>query len=98
MYTECLQFARIQCMCVSRQEEIIAKRLGKNGFGFGQMSENRQVATDGLLRQVEPEDLALRGDDRPRILQTPTNSLLKQFRKLVKIYGADLTVTEAVIE
>jgi ATP-dependent Clp protease ATP-binding subunit ClpX len=38
-------------------EEIIAKRLGKNGFGFGQMSENRQVAADGLLRQVKPEDL-----------------------------------------
>ena len=38
-------------------EEIITKRLGKNGFGFGQMSENRQVAADGLLRQVKPEDL-----------------------------------------
>ena len=38
-------------------EEIIAKRLGRGGFGFGQMSENRQVAADGLLRQVKPEDL-----------------------------------------
>jgi len=38
-------------------EEIIAMRLGRGGFGFGQMSENRQVATDGLLRQVKPEDL-----------------------------------------
>ena len=38
-------------------EEIIAKRLGRGGFGFGQMSENRQVAGDGLLRQVKPEDL-----------------------------------------
>ena len=38
-------------------EEIIAKRLGKNGFGFDQMSENRQVAADGLLRHVKPEDL-----------------------------------------
>src|SRR5271157_641121 len=38
-------------------EDIIAKRLGRGGFGFGQMSENRQVATDGLLRQVKPEDL-----------------------------------------
>ena len=38
-------------------EEIIAKRLGRGGFGFGQVSENRQVATDGLLRQVKPEDL-----------------------------------------
>ena len=38
-------------------EDIIAKRLGRGGFGFGQMSENRQVAADGLLRQVKPEDL-----------------------------------------
>jgi len=38
-------------------EGIIAKRLGRGGFGFGQVSENRQVAADGLLRQVKPEDL-----------------------------------------
>ena len=38
-------------------EDIIAKRLGRGGFGFGQLSDNRQVATDGLLRQVKPEDL-----------------------------------------
>jgi ATP-dependent Clp protease ATP-binding subunit ClpX len=38
-------------------EDIIAKRLGRGGFGFGQLSENRQVAADGLLRQVKPEDL-----------------------------------------
>lgn len=38
-------------------EDIIAKRLGRGGFGFGQMSENRQVAADGMLRQVKPEDL-----------------------------------------
>jgi len=37
-------------------EDIIAKRLGRGGFGFGQVSENRQVAA-GLLRQVKPEDL-----------------------------------------
>ena len=38
-------------------DDIIAKRLGRGGFGFGQVSENRQVADDGLLRQVKPEDL-----------------------------------------
>jgi ATP-dependent Clp protease ATP-binding subunit ClpX len=38
-------------------EDIIAKGLGQGGFGFGQLSENRQVAGDGLLRQVKPEDL-----------------------------------------
>jgi ATP-dependent Clp protease ATP-binding subunit ClpX len=38
-------------------EDIIAKRLGRGGFGFGQVFENRQAAADGLLRQVKPEDL-----------------------------------------
>jgi len=37
-------------------EDIIAKRLG-GSFGFGQMTENSQVAADGLLREVKPEDL-----------------------------------------
>jgi ATP-dependent protease Clp ATPase subunit len=36
-------------------EDIIAKRLGRGGFG--QVTENSQVAADGLLRQVKPEDL-----------------------------------------
>ena len=38
-------------------EEIIAKRLGRGGVGFDQLSENYQVTTDGLLRLVKPEDL-----------------------------------------
>ena len=38
-------------------EDIITKRLGRGGFGFGQMSGNRQVTSDGLLRQVKPEAL-----------------------------------------
>ena len=38
-------------------EDIITKRLGRSGFGFGQLSGNRQVTSDGLLRQVKPEDL-----------------------------------------
>ncbi len=37
-------------------EEIIAKRLGRGGFGFGQLSETNQV-DGGLLSQVKPEDL-----------------------------------------
>ena len=94
-------------------EEIIAKRLGRGGFGFGQMSENRQVVTDGLLRQVKPEDLeafglipeiigrlpviapldALGVEDLARILQTPKNSLVQQFRKLVRFHNADLMFT-----
>jgi len=98
-------------------EDIIAKRLGRGGFGFGQMSENRQVASDGLLRQVKPEDLeqfglipeiigrlpviapldALDVDDLARILHTPKNSLLNQFRKLVRFHGADLMFTDAAI-
>ena len=38
-------------------EDIIAKRLGRNGFGFDRLAENCQVSADGLLRQVKPEDL-----------------------------------------
>jgi len=99
-------------------EDIIAKRLGRGGFGFGQMSENRQVASDGLLRQVKPEDLeafglipeiigrlpviapldALGVQDLARILQTPKNSLLNQFRKLVRFHGADLLFTDAAVK
>src|SRR3954471_3199204 len=36
-------------------EEIVGKRFGRGSFGFGQMSETRQVS--GLLRHVLPEDL-----------------------------------------
>ena len=81
------------------------------------MSENRQVADDGLLRQVKPEDLeafglipeiigrlpviapldALGVDDLARILQTPKNSLIQQFRKLVRFHGADLMFTDAAV-
>ena len=98
-------------------EDIIAKRLGRGGFGFGQMSENRQVAGDGLLRQVKPEDLeqfglipeiigrlpviapldALNVDDLARILHTPKNSLVQQFRKLVRFHNADLMFTDAAV-
>ena len=98
-------------------EDIIAKRLGRGGFGFEQLSENRQVA-DGLLRQVKPEDLeafgmipeiigrlpviapldALSVEDLARILQTPKNSLVQQFRKLVKFHGADLLFTDAAVK
>ena len=97
-------------------EEIIAKRLGRNSFGFGQMSS--QVGTDGLLRQVKPEDLEAFGlnpelvgrlpviaplddlgvDDLVKILHFPKNSLLNQFRKLVRFQGVDLVFTDAAIK
>jgi len=98
-------------------EDIIAKRLGRGRFGFGQVSENRQVTPDGLLRQVKPEDLeafglipeiigrlpvivpldALCVEDLARILQTPKNSLIQQYRKLVRFHKADLLFTDAAI-
>ena len=98
-------------------EDTIAKRLGRGGFGFGQVSENREVASDGLLRQVKPEDLeafgmipeiigrlpviapldALGVDDLTHILQIPKNSLLNQFRKLVRFHGSDLMFTDAAV-
>ena len=42
-------------------EEIIAKSLGRGGFGLDQLVENHQVSADGLLRQVKPEDLEALG-------------------------------------
>jgi ATP-dependent Clp protease ATP-binding subunit ClpX len=99
-------------------EDIIAKRLGRGGFGFGRMSENRQVVGDGLLRQVKPEDLeqfglipeiigrlpviapldALGVEDLAHILQTPKNSLIQQFRKLVRFHAADLAFTDGAVK
>ena len=96
----------------------LLKRLGRGGFGFDQLSENCQVAADGLLRLVKPEDLeafglipeiigrlpviapldALGVEDLARILQTPKNSLIQQFRKLVKFHAADLLFTDAAIK
>ena len=38
-------------------EQIIAKRLGRGGFGFNQLAESYQVSAHGLLRQVQPQDL-----------------------------------------
>jgi ATP-dependent Clp protease ATP-binding subunit ClpX len=38
-------------------EDVIAKRLGRGGFGFDQLYENCQVSADGLLRLLKPEDL-----------------------------------------
>jgi ATP-dependent Clp protease ATP-binding subunit ClpX len=35
-------------------EDVIAKRLGRCGFGFDQLSEKCQVSADGLLRLVKP--------------------------------------------
>ena len=98
-------------------EDIIAKRRGRGGFGFDQMSENCQVTADGLLGLVKPENLEMFGlipeivgrlpvispldalgvDDLVRILQTPKNSLIQQFRKLVRFQGADLVFTDAAI-
>ena len=100
-------------------EDIIAKRLGRGGFGFGQVSENRQVASDGLLRQVKPEDLEAfglipeiigrlpviapldalgRGRSRPNSSHSTKNSLVQQFRKLVRFHGADLMFTDAAVK
>ncbi len=42
-------------------EDIIAKRLGRGGFWFDQLSENYQVSADRLLWLVKPEDLVAFG-------------------------------------
>ena len=46
---------------------------------------------------IAPLD-ALGVDDLARILQTPKNSLIQQFRKLVRFHGADLVFTDAAIK
>ena len=99
-------------------EDIIAKRLGRGGFGFGQVTENIHVSADGMLRQVKPEDLeqfglipeiigrlpviapldALGVEDLARILQTPKNSLIQHYRKLIRFHNADLMFTDAAIK
>ncbi len=98
-------------------EEIIAKRLGRGGFGFGQMAENYQVVAGGFLRQVKPEDLeafglipeiigrlpviapldALGAPHLAHILRIPKNSLIQQFRKIVRYHGADLSFTDGAV-
>jgi ATP-dependent Clp protease ATP-binding subunit ClpX len=98
-------------------EDIIARRLGRGGFGF-QLAENEQATGDGLLRLVKPEDLeqfglipeiirrlpviasldALGMDDLAQVLQAPKDSLIAQFRKLVRFHGADLVFTDAAIK
>jgi ATP-dependent Clp protease ATP-binding subunit ClpX len=98
-------------------EDIIARRLGRGGFGF-RLADNRPATGDGLLRQVKPEDLeqfglipeiigrlpviapldALGVEDLARILAQPKDSLVAQFRKLVRFHGADLVFTDAAIQ
>jgi ATP-dependent Clp protease ATP-binding subunit ClpX len=51
----------------------------------------------GRLPVIAPLD-ALGVDDLARILQTPKNSLVQQFRKLVRFHGADLMFTDAAIK
>ena len=51
----------------------------------------------GRLPVIAPLD-ALGVEDLARILQTPKNSLVHQFRKLVRFHGADLLFTDAAIK
>ena len=50
----------------------------------------------GRLPVIAPLD-ALGVDDLARILQTPKDSLIQQFRKLVRFHGADLMFTDAAV-
>ncbi len=51
----------------------------------------------GRLPVIAPLD-ALCVDDLAWILQTPKNSLVQQYRKLVRFHGADLVFTDAAIK
>jgi ATP-dependent Clp protease ATP-binding subunit ClpX len=51
----------------------------------------------GRLPVIAPLD-GLGVDDLARILQAPKDSLIAQFRKLVRFHGADLVFTDAAIK
>jgi len=51
----------------------------------------------GRLPVIAPLD-AFSVEDLVRILQTPKNSLIQQFRKLVRFHNADLVFTAAAIK
>jgi ATP-dependent Clp protease ATP-binding subunit ClpX len=92
-------------------EKFIAKRLGRGGFGFGQLAENGQVG--GLIRQVlraarvfpefiDPLPLIapsdnLGAEDLVRILMQPKDSAVAQYRKHVGFHGADLLFRDAAV-
>jgi ATP-dependent Clp protease ATP-binding subunit ClpX len=59
-------------------DDFIAQRLGRGGFGFGQLSEISQVASEGLLRLVKPEDLEQFG----LILESVKQSLAQKWAPL----------------
>jgi ATP-dependent Clp protease ATP-binding subunit ClpX len=50
----------------------------------------------GRLPVIAPLD-ALDVEDPARVLQAPKDSLIAQFRKLVRFHGADLVFTDAAI-
>jgi len=97
-------------------EEIVARRLGRRGFGFGQVCENHQVGC--MLRHVLPEDLeqfglipeligrlpviapldALGVEELARMLTQPRDSLIAQYRKLVRFRSADLVFTDGAVK
>ena len=88
-------------------EDIIRKRLGANQMGFGAITEQRdrkEYSEEEILAQAMPEDLFSFGmipefvGRLPifcpliRLLTEPKNALVKQYSKLLAMYGAKLDV------
>jgi ATP-dependent Clp protease ATP-binding subunit ClpX len=98
-------------------DEVIARRLGRDQFGFDKAAGERRDGRESFLRHVLPEDLERYGmipellgrlpvvatlddpgvEDLVRILREPKNSLLAQYKKLLKYHHADLEFTDGAV-
>jgi hypothetical protein len=58
---------------------------------FGSIRET--IGRLPVIAPLDPPDV----DDLVRVLQTPKNSLIQQFRKLIRFHGADLLFTDAAV-
>lgn len=94
-------------------EEIMKRRLGKGGLGFG----TDVAAPERVTPRVEPEDLIQFGlipefigrlpvatvlrqlseDELVRILTEPRNAMTKQYAKLLHMEGVDLSFTDTAL-
>ena len=99
-------------------EQIIERRLGRHGLGFGAPIARREdMSLSQVLSQVRNEDLLKYGlipefigrlpvvavlgelDEKAlmRVLTEPKNAITKQYKKLFKIDGVELTFTEGAL-
>src|ERR1700677_2043092 len=98
-------------------DDIISRRLGRGGIGFGSKPEEREKKMGELLPKVTSGDLIKCGmipefvgrlpviapldpldeDALVRILTEPRNALVRQYRKLFEMEGAELDFTPGAL-